>query len=779
MESALPATSIASSFGRWHQRLQPARDSVPAAGLMVRRKRGLLRSVGLLGLALLASGRLAAAQSGAFETGWNDYGQCSAPPLPTGHAYVSVAAGLSLPGSARARAQDVSRSPDRVAIPGLPERDYHNVPREEHAVRPAEASVRAAFQDGRTLAAYSVPDSVVFDEPGDGAIWVLGRSYKARVDSAGLTYIPFLGSRAPRNYPVVFGLRSASIGGQDLPLANGAPPIRDEQRIYVLHGSVTEVLDFALDSVEQSFVVERGEATGELDLELDVETDMSRSSDASGQCFFAPQGSVHYGLPTTLDAVGRELSTSSLPTARGMQFTISADEVSRASGDLTIDPIIATVTVDTSSLDDRHPDVAYDATFDRYLVVCERVFSQNDHDVLCQMLDGATAQPIANTLSYIDFTGNDWRQPSVANMNGADVFLVAASVGPAPEVITCRTRFAASLAMGPQFVISQNKPYGSACGSSVATRHFTPVVGGDTWPGGSGKFCVVWVANGIVSTSIVTGCPTILFCTVTASGVATAPAVLFDVGYAADPVLDNGDWASLSISKSNGDSYSAATQDWNVVWLENTSSYYNTIFGAQIHWNGVVTHSSTALLSDDGPLPSGLGWPPTKVAVSSSQSNSTRQFLVTWEAGSPGSTSHIWSGLVNPWAAWGTLPASALYDLTQLQGNPGAQWQPAVDCDGTNYVVGFNAYPGGITGLAASEFGMKYHKFYGWYFACVEPTLQAQIAISNQQMGRARICAEASGSGARRNALIGGTNWAGYGSGGYYFGDPIVGLHAH
>jgi hypothetical protein len=91
--------------------------------------------------------------------------------------------------------------------------------------------------------------------------------------------------------------------------------------------------------------------------------------------------------------------------------------------------------------------------------------------------------------------------------------------------------------------------------------------------------------------------------------------------------------------------------------------------------------------------------------------------------------------------------------------------------------VGFNAYPGGITGLAAAEFGFKVHKFYGTYFGCIEP--QVQVWISNQQMGRARICAEASGAGSRRNALIAGTNWAGYGSGGYYFGDPVVGLHAH
>src|SRR5690349_9341189 len=93
MESALPATSIASLLGRWHRGLQPARDSVPAACALVRRKRGFLRGLGLLGLALLAIGRLAAGQSGAFGTGYNDWGQSTVPPLPTGLSYISVSAG--------------------------------------------------------------------------------------------------------------------------------------------------------------------------------------------------------------------------------------------------------------------------------------------------------------------------------------------------------------------------------------------------------------------------------------------------------------------------------------------------------------------------------------------------------------------------------------------------------------------------------------------------------------------------------------------------------------
>jgi hypothetical protein len=582
---------------------------------------------------------------------------------------------LALSGAVKAQGFDQSLSPSHGPLPTLPERDYSNVPREPTLARPAPESMRAALESG-TPSGLPGLDTLLFDEPGDGAIWVLGRGYKAKVDSDGLTYIPFFGSRAPRNYPLVFKLQSASIGGLDLPLASSSPPIRDEQRIYVLHGAVTEVLDFALDSVEQSFIVERGNLLGELEVQLDVETELSRTFDSSGQEFSTTHGVVRYGLATTLDAGGRELSTSTFPMGRGMEFKVSAEDVAQASGDLTIDPIIATLNVDTSLLDDREPDIAYDATNDRYTVVYERIYSQTDHDVLCQMLQGSTGMVIPNSWSYIDYTWADWRQPSVANMNGSDQFLVAASVGPAPEVIKCRTRSAGSLTMGNQLTISFNIPYGTACGGAWLTRHLSPVVGGDTWPGGNGRYCVAWICNSAVGEIYIGACPTVLFCTVTSTGVASPPGVLYDFHWTGSgALLGDASWASLAISKSNGDSFSGASQDWNVVWNEMPNYIYKKIRGAQIHWNGVVSRSATVLVTDETtPLPPGIGWPPTRTSVSSSESNATRRFLVTWDAGAAGSSSRLYGALVDPSVAWGLQPASALFDLTQLQGNPGPQW---------------------------------------------------------------------------------------------------------
>jgi len=93
-------------------------------------------------------------------------------------------------------------------------------------------------------------DAPVFDSLDDGSNWVHGRNYKARIDAGGLTFIPFLGSEAPRDHPVVFRLQSASMGGDALPLHFDLEPIRDEQRVYVDHGSIVEIFDCSLDAVE-------------------------------------------------------------------------------------------------------------------------------------------------------------------------------------------------------------------------------------------------------------------------------------------------------------------------------------------------------------------------------------------------------------------------------------------------------------------------------------------------------------------------------------------------
>src|SRR5262245_4062391 len=71
-------------------------------------------------------------------------------------------------------------------------------------------------------AAGQMPTTVLFDQPGDGRIWATGTTYKASFGADGFVYVPFLGSAAPRNYPVQIALRTVRVGSHDLPFAADA-----------------------------------------------------------------------------------------------------------------------------------------------------------------------------------------------------------------------------------------------------------------------------------------------------------------------------------------------------------------------------------------------------------------------------------------------------------------------------------------------------------------------------------------------------------------------------
>jgi hypothetical protein len=49
---------------------------------------------------------------------------------------------------------------------------------------------------------------VFYTQGADGRTWASGDTYKASFGVEGFTYVPFLGARAPQNYPVHFALAS-------------------------------------------------------------------------------------------------------------------------------------------------------------------------------------------------------------------------------------------------------------------------------------------------------------------------------------------------------------------------------------------------------------------------------------------------------------------------------------------------------------------------------------------------------------------------------------------
>src|SRR5436190_21066955 len=97
---------------------------------------------------------------------------------------------------------------------------------------------------------------VLIDQPGDGATWARGLTYKARFDANGFTYIPFLGSSVPRNYPVQFAIADVKVGGVALRLDALAAPSVNGTRITYDRGGLREIYDLQPTSVEQTFEID-------------------------------------------------------------------------------------------------------------------------------------------------------------------------------------------------------------------------------------------------------------------------------------------------------------------------------------------------------------------------------------------------------------------------------------------------------------------------------------------------------------------------------------------
>src|SRR5690349_10431277 len=57
-------------------------------------------------------------------------------------------------------------------------------------------------------------ERLYYDTAADGTVWVRGKTFKASFGPDGATYVPFLGSQAPRNFPVSLRVNSVTIGSE-------------------------------------------------------------------------------------------------------------------------------------------------------------------------------------------------------------------------------------------------------------------------------------------------------------------------------------------------------------------------------------------------------------------------------------------------------------------------------------------------------------------------------------------------------------------------------------
>ena len=323
-------------------------------------------------------------------------------------------------------------------------------------------------------------DHVLVDASNEGVIWARGRSYKARFGDDGATYVPFFGSNAPANHPVSFATSSARIGSTAIE-CNAVAPVRDGETISFVRGGFVESWHMGLEGMEQKFSFAALPATGDLVITIGTQTDLEPSCAGGVIAFTNELGRVDYGAAVAIDASGRRFAMSSAFAAGSIELRLDRADVARATLPVVVDPIVTTFPMLNAALTDFAPDVAYDASTGRYLIVYEEAFTDLDHDIYAELRDS-----VGNYVSadYIDYTTDYWEMPRVAyNAVGVE-FMCVAAVGGFPNLRTIKGRFFSPVTstMSAQITIAGADGYDKS----------SPDVGGDPEQAPPTYFFVVW-----------------------------------------------------------------------------------------------------------------------------------------------------------------------------------------------------------------------------------------------------------------------------------------------
>lgn len=447
---------------------------------------------------------------------------------------------------------------------------------------------------------------VAFDRPGDDHLWVRGSNYKASFGRDGFVYVPFLGSQAPRNFPLHFVLREVRVGGMALALPS-AEPQQDGHRITFARGGVREIYDVRLDTVEQTFVVDTALA-GDVEIELEVRSELREDAAREGIQFGNELGCVEYGQAHVV--VG-DLQVPVPTVCEGDTIRIHVPAAQRGAGPLVVDPIIQTSAPTVGSGESGSPDIAYDVDTDCYLVVWQQVYSAADLDVWSQRFDGS-GNFIAGSLLAIDFTATSHGVPRVANLNSFDRWLVVFErydAALARYQIWGRMRLANLPSQMSTFLEISSPAFAGDCRA--------PDVGGDPGTGlGTHQWLIVWtrelsaIDHDIHARTMAgDGTPGIntLFLENSANTIYSLP----------------------SISQSNAGGLSA-TPRWMVAYQYRFSATDWDVYGCALNQFGVVTTSNTAV---DTSIQSDLV--PSVSSAATDFTGSDPLFLLTYERQAP------------------------------------------------------------------------------------------------------------------------------------------------
>jgi hypothetical protein len=439
------------------------------------------------------------------------------------------------------------------------------------------APPRAAPAAGPAHAHALAPDHdrLYFDTAADGTVWVRGKTFKASFGTAGATYVPFLGSHAPRNFPLALRVDGVTIGGIDVAFDGAVQAVLDGTTVSYQRGPFVEKYLLTPTSVEQTFEFDELAQRGEIVVSLDVDSELEGQVDSDGLRFENALGGVRYGRAF---AFHDELAATGIETrleADAIELTVPRALVESAVGRLVIDPVLTTVALADTAIDEFAADTSMDATNANWITVFEEVFSATDHDI--RIYRHVTNGAVSAT-GYVDSSGTDWRSPAIANHNLDDQYLVVAARGTAPnrEIWGRTVEATIGVLMSAQFQISD----GATTGDKYA-----PDVGGDASLNPTAYYCVVWEREFTAGVDY----------DIHARLVRTNATLVGGGTIFVDDsslTLDR----NPSISNSNGNA-ADADQDWNIVWEHEVSATNRNIYGARVHWDGIVSEPTFTVAS--------------------------------------------------------------------------------------------------------------------------------------------------------------------------------------
>lgn len=314
----------------------------------------------------------------------------------------------------------------------------------------------------------------------DGSVWARGPSWKAHFERGAVEFRALSTRREPPAR-AQFRLVSASVGSRELDLDREAPPILEGERVTYDRGGWLETYDLMSEGIEQSFVFLSLPEGGDLSIHIALETALCARAEASGLVLDRDERlGLRYGALHVVDAAGRRLSRASVLEGSEIVLRVPRAFLATASFPLVVDPLITTLAIDGGADVCTEPDVAFDATTSRWLVVYERA-AGNEGDIISRRYDlnGVLLEELA-----VDISGDDTIEPAVANNNTANQFLIVWQKGTSAlslfQKIRARTRNAGSTVQGSIFNVT-----------TVSANEERPEVGGSP-NSGDDKYFVVW-----------------------------------------------------------------------------------------------------------------------------------------------------------------------------------------------------------------------------------------------------------------------------------------------